>query len=112
MTDSSDFKTAAAKLLAQHSARRQARPASPEPIPAPPPQQVVITTVGSQQRRVSSAGSELSSVIRGTAIPGLAVLGGSIMVFLVPETIFGMWFNGVFGISAGAFFGYMLVREL
>lgn len=112
MSDKSNFKTAAAKLLAQHSARRKESPAPPVSIPVPTRQQVVIAAERSPQRRASSAGTELSSVVKGTAIPGLAVLGGIIMVFLVPETIFGMWFNGVFGITVGAFFGYMLIREL
>lgn len=111
MSDNSNFKTAAAKLLAQHSARKK-ESSAPTPIPAAQPQPVVLRTAGSQQRHASSAGSELSAVIKGTAIPGLAVLGSSIMVFIVPETIFGMWFNGVFGIAIGAFFGYMLIREL
>ena len=109
-----DFKTAAAKLLAQHSAKKKGTPspAHPEKQQAHIEQQQVSPAMHNNYRSMGSAGSELRSLLKGTAIPVLATLGCIIMVFLVPETIFGMWFNGIFGIAAGALFGFIIIRQL
>jgi uncharacterized RDD family membrane protein YckC len=106
-----NFKTAAAKLLAQHAAKKEnpltnsTSAPSVEPVPTMP-------SVRTYHPSARSAGSELAPLVRGAAIPVLAVLGCAIMVFLVPETIFGLWFNVLFGLVSGAVFGYIIVREL
>ncbi len=105
-----DFKTAAAKLLAQHSAKKKE---NLPPRSVHNEQQTASSATFSQESgRRESLGPELAPLVRGAAIPVLAALGCAIMVFLVPETIFGMWFNIVFGLLVGGAFGVIIVREL
>ncbi len=114
-----EFKTAAAKLLAQHTAKMQhpAPPPSPPKYDPPKPASLPAHTSTVTQRDVST-----QRKIANVPSPGLsaklfikllaALMGCAIMVFLVPETIFGITFNIVFGAAAGAILGHLIIKDM
>lgn len=110
-----DFKTAAAKLLAQHTAKMQ-QPAPHKfdpPKPSSPPTCTVTTPIRDihPPRRIASVSSPgLSTKLFIKLLT--ALLGCAIMVFLVPETIFGIAFNIIFGVAGGAIFGHLIVKDI
>lgn len=117
-----DFKNAAAKLLAQHSAktkkqtapmpsitRSEAAPVVTAPVPSQPEQRITLVDVPEWEDAYPQR--EQHSWVKLYILAGLALFGCAVMVFLVPETIFGIAGNAVVGIVTGAGLGLIINRE-
>ena len=132
MTDNK-FKTAAAKLLAQHSLTQQnfstSKPAIPAKNPTPDLEPVkkidsiwesdetettpFFLKKATEVREVSaSAKSSSFSFIKIMIVIVPAVLGCGIMLVLVPPTIFGIMGNIAVGLLGGGAFGAIIAKEL
>lgn len=115
-----DFKNAAAKLLAQHAGKTKKKA---EPLPAagsqanPPggqPERRPVTAVflpEYEEDNYAVYEPAPQSRLKLYILFGLALLGCCIMVFLVPETIFGLAGNAVVGAVFGAGLGWLINRE-
>ena len=115
-----DFKNAAAKLLAQHakinpksSASTVAKEIKPVPIVSQPVRSSVTAVYLPEPPEEDYAvyQPEPQGRVKVYLLFGLALLGCSIMVFLVPETIFGLTGNAVVGAVFGAGLGWLINRE-
>lgn len=99
-----DFKTAAAKLLAQHAAKIRVT-ATAATVDNNTKNTSILTPL-SENYTVAPFSLQVKILITLS----LVLLGCAIMVFLVPETIFGIAGNIGFGILSGVILGAIFTR--
>ncbi len=115
-----DFKTAAAKLLAQHpSAAEKTMPAplenKPAPVAMPPADPPVRQAHGERRQNQIQSGREEkdapASNRQAVVILGFIAATTAVMVLLVPNTTLGIGGNIALGVLGGGWFGYLINRE-
>lgn len=119
-----DFKNAAAKLLAQHAYTvKKADGSLPAAINNEADSKPVVSSVLIPQRETpvnlpepkdtdySFCEPQRDNWFKRGSLVGLALLGCAVMVFLIPETIFGLIGNAIIGIVSGVGLGWIINRE-
>lgn len=120
-----DFKNAAAKLLAQHADKvKKADSSLPPAMRNEPKSKPAVSSVPKPPLyspvylpEPEDTDYSLYKPVRHNRfklglLAGMALLGCAVMVLLIPETIFGMIGNAVFGIIFGSGLGWIIQREL